>query len=58
MMPCHGSTLSWNCPEEAGLSGWEGEMTYPTAGAGLLVIIGVETKGRGLRVMLRDPTGF
>lgn len=47
MTLCHGPTLSWNCPEEAGLSSWEGEMTYPIAGAGLLVIIGVETKGRG-----------
>lgn len=47
MTLCHGPTFSWNCPEEAGLSSWEGEMTYPIAGAGLPVIIGVEMKGRG-----------
>lgn len=39
------------------MSSWKDEMTYLIAGAGSLVIIGVETKGRGLRVMLRGPTG-
>lgn len=42
------------------MGSWEDEAreTHPAADAELLPVVGVETQDRGLRVMLRDLTGF